>query len=91
MLLHDDLNQPAEDTTVTAAVDDTQDSLDELHDELKTSLMSSDVMVTSFHPQSEKPALWNPEFHVLRAPFAGFAFRRMDVRDIVFCGHNRKA
>lgn len=65
--------------------------LDELHDELKTSLMSSDVMVTSFHPQSEKPALWNPEFHVLRAPFAGFAFRRMDVRDIVFCGHNRKA
>lgn len=65
--------------------------LDELHDELKTSLMSSDIMVTSFHPQSERPAIWNPEFHVLRAPFAGFAFRRMDVRDIVFVGHNRKA
>ena len=34
MLLHDDLNQPAGDTTVTTAADDTQESLDELHDEL---------------------------------------------------------
>ena len=65
--------------------------LDDLHDELKTSLMSSDIMVSAFHPQSERPALWNPAFHVLRAPFAGFAFRRMDVRDIVFVGHNPKA
>lgn len=65
--------------------------LDELHDELKTSLMSSDVMVSSFHPRSEKPGIWNPQFHVLRAPFAGCAFRRMDVRDIIFVGHNRKA
>ena len=34
MLLHDDLNQPAEDTTVTAETDDTQDSLDQIHNEL---------------------------------------------------------
>ena len=65
--------------------------LDELHDEIKTKLMSSDIMVSSFHPRSERPALWNPDFQVLRAPFAGFAFRRMDVRDIVFLGHNRQA
>jgi len=65
--------------------------LDELHDELKTGLMSSDIMVTSFHPKSEKPAIWNPSFHVLRSPFAGFAFRRMDVRDIIFVANNRKA
>ena len=34
MLLHDDLNQPVDETTVTTAADETQDSLDELHDEL---------------------------------------------------------
>ena len=66
------------------------DLLDDLQGELKTSLMCSGIMVTSLHPRSEKPALRNPEFHVLRAPFAGFAFRRMDVRDIVFLEHNRK-
>jgi heptaprenyl diphosphate synthase len=65
--------------------------LDELHDELKNGLMTSDIMVSPFHPKSERPAIWNPEFRVLRAPFAGFAFRRMDVRDIVFVGHNRQA
>lgn len=65
--------------------------LDQLHDEIKTSLMTSDIMVSSFHPKSERPALWNPAFHVLRAPFAGFAFRRMDVRDIVFVANNRNA
>lgn len=65
--------------------------LDELHDELKTRLMTSDIMVSSFHPRSEKPALWNPAFRVLRAPFAGFAFRKMDVRDIVFVEHNQRA
>jgi hypothetical protein len=65
--------------------------LDQLHDELKTSLMTSDIMVSPFHPKSERPALWNPAFHVLRAPFAGFAFRKMDVRDIVFVASNRNA
>ena len=34
MLLHNDLNQPAEDTTVTAAADDTLDSLDQIRDDL---------------------------------------------------------
>lgn len=65
--------------------------LDEVHAELKTKLMEQDTMVSAFHPLSEKPALANPHFPVFRAPFAAFALRRMDLRDIVFLGHNRRA
>jgi hypothetical protein len=65
--------------------------LDDLHSEMKTMLMTSDVMVSALHPESTRPAVWNPEFHVLRAPFPAFAFRTMDVRDIVFVAQNRKA
>jgi hypothetical protein len=65
--------------------------LDEIHSELKTKLMEQDTMVSAFHPLSEKPALANSRFHVFRAPFAAFALRRMDVRDITFLGHNRRA
>jgi len=65
--------------------------LDELHSEMKTMLITSDVMVSALHPESTRPAVWNARFHVLRAPFAAFAFRTMDVRDIVFVAQNRKA
>jgi heptaprenyl diphosphate synthase len=65
--------------------------LDEVHAELKTQLMEQDTMVSAFHPLSEKPSLANASFHVFRAPFAAFALRRMDVRDIVFLAHNRRA
>ncbi|HZR08110.1 MAG TPA: hypothetical protein VFA79_05975 [Myxococcales bacterium] len=66
-------------------------TLDELHSEMKTMLITSDVMVSALHPESTRPAVWNARFHVLRAPFAAFAFRTMDVRDIVFVAQNRKA
>jgi hypothetical protein len=65
--------------------------LDDLHAELKTMLMTGDVMVSALHPESTRPAVWNARFHVLRAPFAAVAFRTMDVRDIVFVAQNRKA
>jgi heptaprenyl diphosphate synthase len=65
--------------------------LDDLHSEMKTMLMTGDVMVSALHPESSRPAVWNPNFHVLRAPFPAFAFRTMDVRDIVFVAQNRKA
>jgi hypothetical protein len=65
--------------------------LDDLHAEMKTALMTGDVMVSALHPDSTRPAVWNPRFHVLRAPFPAFAFRTMDVRDIVFVATNRKA
>ena len=65
--------------------------LDDLHSEMKTMLMTSDVMVSALHPESTRPAVWNPKFHVLRAPFPAFAFRTMDVRDIVFVAQNPKA
>jgi hypothetical protein len=66
-------------------------ALDDLHAELKTMLMTGDVMVSALHPESTRPAVWNSRFHVLRAPFAGVAFRTMDVRDIVFVAQNRIA
>ena len=62
--------------------------LDDVHAEMKTLLMTKDVMVSALHPDSTRPALWNERFQVLRAPFAAFAFRTMDVRDIVFVAHN---
>ena len=65
--------------------------LDELHSEMKTLLMTSDVMVSALHPDSTRPALWNAGFHVLRSPFPAFAFRTMDVRDIVFVAQNEGA
>lgn len=65
--------------------------LDEVHSEMKTMLITSDVMVSALHPESTRPAVWNARFHVLRAPFPAFAFRTMDVRDIVFVAQNRKA
>lgn len=65
--------------------------LDELHSEIKTDAMDSGVMVSAFHPDSTRPALHNPDFHVLRAPVVAFAFRTMDVRDIVFLASNRRA
>ena len=65
--------------------------LDEMHSELKTSLMMRDVMVSALHPDSTRPAAWNEQFHVLRAPFPVFVFRTMDVRDIVFVRTNPRA
>jgi hypothetical protein len=41
--------------------------LDEIQDEVKTDLMTNDMMVASFHPRSTRPALSNPDFKVLRA------------------------
>src|SRR5262249_26244910 len=57
----------------------------------KTDAMSGGVMVASFHPRSTHPAQHNPDFHVQRAPFAAFAFRKMVVHDILFLGTNRRA
>jgi hypothetical protein len=64
--------------------------LDEIQDEVKIDLMTKDLMVASHHPRSTRPAIWNPEFHVMRAPFAAFAVRPMDIRDVVFVGQNAR-
>jgi hypothetical protein len=67
------------------------DVLDLVHTELKTHLMERDVMAGAFHPGSTKPAMQNPKFFPFRAPIPSFVVRHVDVRDIVFLGHNRNA
>jgi hypothetical protein len=68
-----------------------QSVLDRVHDELKAHLMKRDVMSAAFHERSEKPAHHNPAFRAYRAPFACWVLRHMDVRDILFLGHNQEA
>ena len=65
--------------------------LDRLQDEMKTFLMSHDTMLAACHAQSEKPAINNPAFAAFRSPLPCFIVRHMDVRDIVFLGHNQAA
>jgi hypothetical protein len=65
--------------------------LDDVHTELKTHLMERDIMSAAFHPGSTKPATVNPKFFPFRAPIPCFVVRHVDVRDIVFLGHNRAA
>jgi len=65
--------------------------LDRVHDELKSHLMSRDIMFSPFHARCAKPSISNAEFPVYRAPFPAFAIRHMDVRDIAFVGWNRAA
>jgi len=66
--------------------------LDTLHDQIKTHMIESRaLMCTPFHPQSVKPSTSNPNFPVFRSPFPLFVFRHMDVRDIRFLDHNRRA
>ena len=65
--------------------------LDQVHDELKAHLMTRDLMFSPFHEGCAKRSISNPEFTVYRAPFAAFAIRHMDVRDIAFVGWNRPA
>jgi heptaprenyl diphosphate synthase len=65
--------------------------IDSLHDEIKTGLMKRGIMTASMHPRSTRPARWNPDFAVLRAPVPCMAVRHMHVQDIVFLGHNREA
>jgi hypothetical protein len=67
------------------------DTLDRVHAELKTHLMRHDLMFSAFHPHSRKPSVANAKFHAFKAPFAAFVIRRVDVRDIAFLGHNRRA
>lgn len=63
--------------------------IDEVHDELKSYLMTRGLMVAQFHERSTKPAIWNPTFHLYKSPYPCFVVRHMDVRDVVFLGHNR--
>jgi hypothetical protein len=65
--------------------------LDLVHEETKTHLMKQKIMVAAIHTRSTRPAIWNPEFPVLRAPIPCFALRHMVVQDIAFLGHNRAA
>jgi hypothetical protein len=71
--------------------DERLDALDRMHGEMKSHLMQSDVMVACFHKRNNKPALYNPDFPLYRAPLPCLVVRHMDVRDIAFLGHNRVA
>jgi hypothetical protein len=64
-------------------------ALEDVFHEIKSDLMASDVMSAAFHKHSTKPSMHNPDFQVYRAPFPCFVLRHMDVRDIMFLGHNR--
>jgi hypothetical protein len=66
-------------------------ALDVIHNEAKTYLMADKIMVGTFHPRSDRPAMWNVSFHVQRSPIPCFAVRHMVVQDVIFVGHNRKA
>jgi hypothetical protein len=65
--------------------------LDRVHDELKSHLMSHDLMSSPFHELCTKKAITGSGFEAYRAPFAAFVIRHMDVRDIAFLGTNRPA
>ncbi len=65
--------------------------LDAVHASTKTHLMKRKMMIAAMHPRSAHPAIYNPNFAVLRAPIPCFAIRHMVVQDIAFVGHNREA
>jgi hypothetical protein len=65
--------------------------LERLHDEMKTPVMQSLVMLSVFHDRSDKRAIHNHEFALYRSPLPCLAIRYMDVRDIAFVGTNRAA
>ena len=65
--------------------------LDRVHAETKSALMAREVMISPFHPRSEKPGQHNPDFRASRAPFACVALRPMNVHDIHFVAHNEAA
>jgi hypothetical protein len=65
--------------------------LDRVHAEMKSALMAREVMISPFHPGSEKPGQHNPDFRASRAPFACVALRPMNVHDIHFVAHNEAA
>ena len=65
--------------------------LDRVHAEMKSALMEREVMISPFHPRSEKPGQHNPDFRASRAPFACVALRPMNVHDIHFVAHNEAA
>jgi hypothetical protein len=67
------------------------DTLDAVHEQVKTYLMKRRIMVAAIHARSTRPAIWNPAFPVLRSPIPCFAVRHMVVQDIAFVGHNREA
>jgi hypothetical protein len=73
-------------------VDDRLGVMDRVHAEIKSHLMESDLMAAVFHKLCDKPAVRNGDFALYRnAPLPCIALRHMDVRDIVFLGHNRVA
>jgi hypothetical protein len=65
--------------------------LDRVHAEMKSALMGRGLMISPFHPRSEKPGQHNPDFRASRAPFACVALRPMNVHDINFVAHNEAA
>jgi len=65
--------------------------VDRVHAEMKSALMAREVMISPFHPRSEKPGQHNPAFRASRAPFACVALRPMNLHDIHFVAHNEAA
>jgi len=66
--------------------------LGRVHDEVKSHLMRHDVMAAVFFRGYGKGAARNPRFALFgNAALPCIVLRHMDVRDIVFLGHNRVA
>jgi hypothetical protein len=64
--------------------------LDALQEQLKPEFVRRGLMIGQFHPQSDDPGLWNPDFRPLRSPVPLLAIRHMVPGDLRFLtGHPR--
>ncbi len=61
------------------------------HTRSKSLLMRGGIMVSVFYPGYERPALYNPEFHLYQSPYPIAAVRPMAIRDLAFVDYNEEA
>lgn len=61
------------------------------HTRSKSLLMRGGIMVSVFYPGYERPALYNPKFHLYQSPYPIAAVRPMALRDLAFVDYNEEA
>lgn len=67
------------------------DAMHAAHTRSKSLLMRGGIMVSVFYPGYERPALYNPNFHLYQSPYPIAAVRPMAIRDLAFVDYNEEA